>query len=99
MVVEFVASFAADALGMVEHPGAGRGDVNLPLAKQCIEALVTLRTRRRAPSPPKRSTLRPHLTQLRMQYRPDGQRAPRPAAPPRLHRRRHHGRKMKSCEP
>ena len=41
MLVEFLASFAADALGMVNHPGGG--GVNLPLAKQCIDMLGTLR--------------------------------------------------------
>src|SRR5688500_2040866 len=38
MLIEFVASFAADGLGMVNHPGGG-GGVNLQLAKQCIDML------------------------------------------------------------
>ncbi|HWW76179.1 MAG TPA: DUF1844 domain-containing protein, partial [Pyrinomonadaceae bacterium] len=45
MLVEFLASFAADALGMVNHPGGG--GVNLPLAKQCIDMLGTLKQKTR----------------------------------------------------
>src|SRR5438105_9709206 len=45
MLVEFLASFAADALGMVNHPGGG--GVNLQLAKQCIDMLGTLQRKTR----------------------------------------------------
>lgn len=69
MVVEFVASFAADALGMVEHPGAGRGQVNLPLAKQCIDMLGTLRHKTRGNlSAEEEHVFELILSQLRMQY-------------------------------
>lgn len=83
MVVEFVASFAADALGMVDHPGAGRGDVNLPLAKQCIDMLGTLRKKTRGNlSAEEEHVFELILSQLRMQYvrtadAPRGPQAPR----------------------
>ena len=84
MVVEFVASFAADALGMVEHPGAGRGDVNLPLAKQCIDMLATLRRKTQGNlSAEEEHVFDLILSQLRMQYVQMAN-APRgPQAPPR----------------
>jgi hypothetical protein len=69
MVVEFIASFAADALGMVEHPGAGRGDVNLPLAKQCIDMLLTLQRKTRGNlSGEEQQVFDLILSQLRMQF-------------------------------
>ncbi len=83
MVVEFVASFAADALGMVEHPGAGRGEVNLPLAKQCIDMLGTLRRKTRGNlSPEEEQVFDLILSQLRMQYVQTAN-APRGPQPPR----------------
>ncbi len=83
MLVEFVASFAADALGMVEHPGAGRGDVNLPLAKQCIDMLATLQRKTHGNlSAEEQHVFDLILSQLRMQYvrmsnAPQGQPPPR----------------------
>jgi hypothetical protein len=69
MLVEFVASFAADALGMVDHPGEGRGNVNLPLARQCIDMLVTLKSKTRNNlSAEEQQILDVILSQLRMQY-------------------------------
>jgi hypothetical protein len=69
MVVEFVASFAADALGMVEHPGAGRGQVNLPLARQCIDMLRTLQRKTRGNlSLEEQQVFEMILSQLQMQY-------------------------------
>ncbi len=69
MVVEFIASFAADALGMVNHPGMGARDVNLPLAKQCIDMLSTLQKKTRGNlGPQERQFLEMILAQLRMQY-------------------------------
>ena len=70
MLVEFVASFAADAMGMVAHPGAPpQEEVNLPLARQCIDMLGALRqkTSGRLSSEEQRF-LDTILSQLRMQY-------------------------------
>jgi hypothetical protein len=68
MLVEFLASFAADALGMVNHPGGG-GGVNLQLAKQCIDMLGTLQGRTRGNLNAEESQfLDMILSQLRMQY-------------------------------
>lgn len=41
-LVMFIASPAAAAMGMTEHPGMGR-EIDLPLAKHCIDLLATLR--------------------------------------------------------
>ena len=69
MVVEFIASFAADALGMVNHPGAGEREVNLPLAKQCIDMLGTLERKTRGNlSAEEQQFFELILSQLRMQY-------------------------------
>jgi hypothetical protein len=68
MLVEFLASFAADALGMVNHPGGG-GGVNLPLAKQCIDMLGTLQRKTRGNLVgEEQQFLDMILSQLRMQY-------------------------------
>lgn len=67
MLVEFLASFAADALGMVNHPGGG--GVNLPLAKQCIDMLGTLSRKTRGNlAGEEQQFLDMILSQLRMQY-------------------------------
>lgn len=67
MLVEFLASFAADALGMVNHPGGG--GVNLPLAKQCIDMLGTLQRKTHGNLVgEERQFLDMILSQLRMQY-------------------------------
>ena len=69
MVVEFIASFAADALGMVNHPGAEGRDVNPPLAKQCIDMLGTLQRKTRGNlSEEEQHFFELILSQLRMQY-------------------------------
>ena len=68
MLVEFLASFAADALGMVNHPGGG-GGVNLQLAKQCIDMLGTLKEKTQGNLSGEESQfLDMILSQLRMQY-------------------------------
>ncbi|HVF66576.1 MAG TPA: DUF1844 domain-containing protein [Pyrinomonadaceae bacterium] len=68
MLVEFLASFAADALGMVNHPGGG-GGVNLQLAKQCIDMLGTLKSKTSGNLSDEESQfLDMILSQLRMQY-------------------------------
>ncbi|HEX8335918.1 MAG TPA: DUF1844 domain-containing protein [Pyrinomonadaceae bacterium] len=67
MLVEFLASFAADALGMVNHPGGG--GVNLQLAKQCIDMLGTLHHKTRGNLVgEEQQFLEMILSQLRMQY-------------------------------
>ena len=67
MLVEFLASFAADALGMVNHPGGG--GVNLQLAKQCIDMLGTLHRKTRGNLVgEEQQFLDMILSQLRMQY-------------------------------
>ena len=67
MLVEFLASFAADALGMVNHPGGG--GVNLQLAKQCIDMLGTLQGKTRGNlNAEEAQFLDMILSQLRMQY-------------------------------
>lgn len=67
MLVEFLASFAADALGMVNHPGGG--GVNLPLAKQCIDMLGTLKRKSEGNLVgEEQQFLDMILSQLRMQY-------------------------------
>lgn len=70
MLVEFVASFAADAMGMVAHPGAEpQQDVNLPLARQCIDMLGALRQKTSGRlSAEEQRFLDTILSQLRMQY-------------------------------
>ena len=67
MLVEFLASFAADALGMVNHPGGG--GVNLQLAKQCIDMLGTLHEKTRGNlNAEEQQFLEMILSQIRMQY-------------------------------
>ena len=70
MLVEFVASFAADAMGMVAHPGApAQEEVNLPLARQCIDMLGALRQKTSGRlSAEEQRFLDTILSQLRMQY-------------------------------
>ena len=69
MVVEFIASFAADALGMVNHPGAEGREVNPPLAKQCIDMLGTLQRKTRGNlNEEEQQVFELILSQLRMQY-------------------------------
>jgi hypothetical protein len=69
MLTEFVAGFAADAMGMVNQPGdVGRG-VNLPLARQCIEMLGALRDKTRGNlAAEEQQFLDAVLSQLRLQY-------------------------------
>jgi type IV secretory pathway VirB10-like protein len=81
MLVEFLASFAADALGMVNHPGGG--GVNLPLAKQCIDMLGTLKRKTQGNlAGEEQQFLDMILSQLRMQY-VSLSNAPRPPQGPR----------------
>lgn len=84
MVVEFIASFAAEALGMTDrqHP-AGQPPLNLPLAKQMIDMLGTLERKTAGNlGAEERHVLDMILTQLRMQY-VSLSGAPKAPAPPR----------------
>ena len=71
MVVEFIASFAAEALGMSAHPMAAGmpPQINLPLAKQCIDMLGTLQKKTRGNlNAEEKQFFDLILSQLRMQY-------------------------------
>lgn len=69
MVIEFIASFAADALGLVDRPGPGGREVNLPLAKQCIDMLGTVQKKTRGNlNAEEQQFFELILSQLRMQY-------------------------------
>lgn len=82
MLVEFIASFAAESLGMATHPGAAGAppQVNLPLARQCIDMLGTLerKTHGNLGAEESRfldlilSQLRMHYVQLSKQRQPGG---------------------------
>ena len=82
MAVEFIASFAAEALGMAAHPGAVATppQVNLPLARQCIDMLGALQRKTHGNlNEEEQHFLELILSQLRMQYVQLTQR-PRPGA-------------------
>lgn len=70
MVVEFIGSFAAEALGMSAHPVASpTPQTNLPLAKQCIDMLGTLQKKTRGNlNAEEKQFFDLILSQLRMQY-------------------------------
>ena len=69
MLVEFVAGFAADAMGMVAQPGELGHGHNLPLARQCIDMLASLREKTRGNlAAEERQFLDAVVSQLRMQY-------------------------------
>jgi len=68
-LVMFVASPAAAALGMTDHPGMSGRDIDLPLAKHCIDLLGTLRERTKGNlSPQELQLCEGLLAELRMQY-------------------------------
>ena len=65
----FIASPAAAALGMTEHPGTGPQDLDLPLAKHCIDLLGTLQQKTRGNLTAQEQQLfEGLLAELRMQY-------------------------------
>ena len=71
MAVEFIASFAAEGLGMSAHPeAAGQPpQVNLPLARQCIDMLGALERKTSGNlNDDEERFLKLILSQLRMQY-------------------------------
>ncbi len=83
-LIMFIASPAAAALGLTEHPASGRREVDLPLAQHCIDLLATLRDKTQGRlSLEEQQTLDGLLAELRMQF-VALQRAPRtPSTGPR----------------
>ena len=87
-LVMFIASPAAASMGMTEHPGLAPGELDLPLAKHCIDLLGTLQQKTLGHlGPQEAQILEGLLAELRMQYisltstrRPPG--GPPPAAAP-----------------
>ncbi|MBA3711026.1 MAG: DUF1844 domain-containing protein [Pyrinomonadaceae bacterium] len=68
-LVMFIASPAAAALGLTEHPGMAGHGIDLPLAKHCIDLLGTLRDKTRGNlSAQEGQLLEGLLAELRMQY-------------------------------
>ena len=65
----FIASPAAAALGISEHPGMPAHDIDLPLAKHCIDLLGTLRQKTNGNlSPQEEQIFEGLLAELRMQF-------------------------------
>jgi hypothetical protein len=82
-LVMFIASPAAAAMGMTEHPGLAPGELDLPLAKHCIDLLGTIQQKTRGNlSAQEGQILEGLLAELRMQYISLTSK-PRPSAPPR----------------
>jgi len=68
-LVMFIASPAAAALGMTEHPGRAPGEVDLPLAKHCIDLLGALEQKTHGNlNTQEEEILEGLLAELRMQY-------------------------------
>lgn len=84
-LIMFIASPAAAALGLTEHPGMAGREVDLPLAKHCIDLLATLREKTIGKLVPEETeTLDGLLSELRMQFVSLSQAYTRnPATPPR----------------
>jgi len=81
-LVMFIASPAAAAMGMTEHPGLAPGEIDLPLAKHCIDLLATVGEKTRGNlSAQEQQIVDGLLAELRMQY--VSLTSTRPAAPPR----------------
>lgn len=67
-LVMFIASPAATAMGMTDHPLPG-GEVDLPLARHCIELLGTVREKARGNlGAQEQQILESLLAELQMQY-------------------------------
>jgi hypothetical protein len=82
-LVMFIASPAAAAMGMTEHPGLQPGELDLPLARHCIDLLATVREKSRGNlGAQEQQILESLLAELQMQY-VSLTGARRPAAPPR----------------
>jgi hypothetical protein len=68
-LVMFIASPAAAAMGMTEHPSMPPGELDLPLARHCIELLATVREKSRGNlGAQEQQILESLLAELRMQY-------------------------------
>jgi hypothetical protein len=68
-LVMFIASPAAAAMGMTEHPGLAPGELDLPLAKHCIDLLGTIQQKTRGNlGMQEGQILDGLLAELRMQY-------------------------------
>ncbi|MCA1566302.1 MAG: DUF1844 domain-containing protein [Acidobacteria bacterium] len=68
-LVMFIASPAAAAMGMTEHPGLAPGELDLPLAKHCIDLLGTIQQKTHGNlSTQEGQILEGLLAELRMQY-------------------------------
>jgi hypothetical protein len=81
-LVMFIASPAAAAMGMTEHPGMPPGEVDLPLARHCVDLLATVREKTRGNlGAQEEQILESILAELRMQY--VSLTSTRPQAPPR----------------
>lgn len=82
-LVMFIASPAAAAMGMTEHPGLAPGELDLPLAKHCIDLLGTIQQKTRGNlGAQEGQILEGLLAELRMQYISLTS-TQRPPAPPR----------------
>jgi hypothetical protein len=82
-LVMFIASPAAAAMGMTEHPGLAPGELDLPLAKHCIDLLGTIQQKTRGNlGGQEAQILEGLLAELRMQYISLTSNK-RPPAPPR----------------
>jgi hypothetical protein len=82
-LVMFIASPAAAAMGMTEHPGLAPGELDLPLAKHCIDLLGTIQQKTQGNlGMQERQILEGLLAELRMQYISLTS-TQRPSAPPR----------------
>jgi Domain of unknown function (DUF1844) len=82
-LVMFIASPAAAAMGMTEHPGLAPGELDLPLAKHCIDLLGTIQQKTRGNlGAQEGQILEGLLAELRMQYISLTS-TPRPPAAPR----------------
>jgi hypothetical protein len=68
-LVMFIASPAAAAMGMTEHPGLAPGELDLPLAKHCIDLLGTIQQKTHGNlSGQEGQILEGLLAELRMQF-------------------------------
>ncbi len=82
-LVMFIASPAAAALGLSDHPAMAGREIDLPLAKHCLDLLATLREKTAGKLVPEESeTLDGILGELRMQYVSLVNSAPPKSAPP-----------------
>ncbi|MDT7542457.1 MAG: hypothetical protein QOE33_2361 [Acidobacteriota bacterium] len=82
-LVMFIASPAAAAMGMTEHPGLQPGELDLPLARHCIDLLATVREKSRGNlGAQEQQIIESLLAELQMQY-VSLTSARRPAPPPR----------------